>query len=129
MTSTISSAGAPITFLHISSETISFVIELSSSTFISRIEGLGTKKNQIVIVIIKPKPLATIMSHYHDPSKTSINNAASYIPAILPKLLQVAQSPTIKPLFFLGNQLPIIAMKHGSRKALNTPMKIYTKKK
>jgi len=49
------------------------------------------------------------------------------MPAIFPKLLHVAHKPTINPLFFFGNQFPIIAMKHGNKNALNTPMKIWTK--
>jgi len=56
-----------------------------------------------------------------------IRPAANYIPTIFPKLLQVAQNPTIRPRFFFGNQCPIIPMNVGGRIELNVPIRIETK--
>jgi hypothetical protein len=81
-------------------------------------------KKNIVTANIKAKAEATTISHCHLPLERSNIKAAAWIPTMFPKLLHVAQSPTMNPRVFLGNQFPLIDMKHGRRKALNMPMKL-----
>ena len=49
------------------------------------------------------------------------------MPTIFPKLLQVAQRPIMRPLFFLENQADKIATKVGNATELNIPIKPKTK--
>jgi hypothetical protein len=86
--------------------------------------GSGTKKNQINAAQMATM-MAIVNKRYSHFWLYKVNSPVpTWIPTILPELLQVAQSPAKKPLDFFGNQRPRIDMKHGQRKALSVPIAI-----